>query len=216
MATVEFAGMALVIMALAFGIVEFGSLIQAQAVVTNVTREGGSIASRDINTGTDLLTLLEASTWPLNFTCPAGDATCNPTEQQNKFKIYVVRAVAGDSLNPEPTCTEQETDGTLAGSGVVSPANDPNGQCDLTPTLWDLLRYSSVDQASPLSQFTVVKVYYKHHPVTPLAEMLHLSAFAGGMGGILNFDGNPLDTNGNGDPFDDDPDSFLLSSTGVF
>ena len=205
MATVEFAGMAVLIMALAFGIVEFGSLLQAQAVVTNVTREGGSMASRDINTGTDLLNLLEASTWPLNFACPPGDAGCDQTEQNKRFHIYVARAVAGDSTNPEPTCSEQEADGTLAGNGVVSPVDDPH--CDLTDTLWDLLRYNPVDQASPLTQFTVVKVYYKHSPLTPLNGLMK--------GGLLSFDGNPLDTNGNGDPFDE-PDSFLLSSEAIF
>ena len=111
MATVEFTGMALLLMAIAFGIVEFGSLIQAQAVVTNVTREGGSLASRELKNGSDLFDLLEASTWPLNFSCLPDDRTCNPIVQERKFKIFIAKVNAGTHDSHEPTCTVQESGG---------------------------------------------------------------------------------------------------------
>lgn len=214
MATVEFAGVALIIMALAFGIVEFGSLIQAQAVVTNVSREGGSLASRDLKTGSDLLTLLEASTWPLNFTCPPEDASCVPSEQQAKFKIYVAKVDAGTSANPEPTCTVQSS-GALSGIGVTSPLQDPN--CGLTDTLWDLLRYDAAFGTSPLSQLTVVKVYYRHDPLTPLAELLKLPPYFGdGSVRLLNFDSSGFVPTGPGDENLVHYDSFLIGSKAVF
>jgi len=53
MATVEFAVLVSIALLMIFVIVDFGTLIQAQAVVTNVTREGGSLASRDLKTGPD-------------------------------------------------------------------------------------------------------------------------------------------------------------------
>ena len=211
MATVEFTGMALLLMAIVFGIVEFGSLIQAQAVVTNVTREGGSLASRDLKNGSDLLNLLEASTWPLNFSCSPGDRSCNPIVQERKFKIFLAKVNAGTSDKHEPTCTVEES-GTLVGIGVDSPEADLNGRCDLTPALWDLLHYQESFHTSLLSQLTVVKVYYRHDPVTPLAEILKVGPVFRG-GSIYNFDSSGV--------IPDPPelvqyDSFLISSKAVF
>ena len=173
-------------MAMVLGIVEFGSLIHAEAVVTNVTREGGSLASRELKNGSDVLELLEASTWPLNFSCPPGDDTCTPIVQERKFTIFVAKVNAGTSDRHAPTCTVEESGG-LVGIGVVSPEADPNGPCDLTPPLWDLLHYQEPFHTSLLSQLTVVKVYCRHDPVTPLAELLNVGPVVRG-GSIYNFD----------------------------
>ena len=211
MATVEFTGMTLLFMAIAFGVVEFGSLIQAQAVVTNVTREGGSLASRELKNGADLLKLLEASTWPLHFSCPPGDRTCNLIVQERKFKIFVAKVNAGTSDNHEPTCTVEES-GTLVGIGVDSPEADLSGRCDLTPPLWDLLHYQESFDTSLLSQLTVVKVYFRHDPVTPLATLLNVGPVFRG-GSIYNFDSSGM--------IPEPPelvhyDSFLIQSKAVF
>ena len=230
MATVEFTGVALVLMVVAFGIVEFGSLIQAQAVVTNVTREGGSLASRDLilikkadPSENDLFDLLEASTWPLNFACPQeaiDNFTCNPTNQENRFRIYVAKINAGTSESPDPTC-DVETSGELDGIGVESPANDPQGRCDLTQDLWNLLKYDDAYSTSPLTQLTVVKVYYRHDPLTPFVELLNVGPVFGG-GSIYNFDSSEAKPEPPADPDNPPPpvtinlDSFLLSSTAIF
>lgn len=211
MATVEFTGVVLVLLVVAFGIVEFGSLIQAQAVVTNVTREGGSLASRDLKNGTDLMDLLAASTWPLNFSCPSGDPTCDPVAQAQRYKIYIAKVDAGTSSSPTPTCTVQES-GNLAGIGVVSPSSDPNGRCDLPQQLWDLLTYSSTYNTSPLTQLTVVKVFYHHDPITPLAELLNIGPYFGGES-IYNFDSSGTIPT---PPAIATYDSFLISSKAVF
>ena len=213
MATVEFTGVALVLMVVAFGIVEFGSMIQAQAVVSNVTREGGSLASRDLKNGSDLFNLLEASTWPLNFSCPPESGSCNPAVQEERFKIYIAKVNAGTSGSPVPTCTVEES-GNLDGIGVVSPVEDPEGRCDLTQDLWDLLNYNDIYNTSPLTQLTVVKVYYRHDPLTPFVELLNVGPVFNG-GSIYNFDSSGAE------PDPDDPvvinlDSFLLSSRAIF
>ena len=214
MATVEFTGVALVLMVVAFGIVEFGSMIQAQAVVTNVTREGGSLASRDLKNGSDLFNLLEASTWPLNFSCPPeAGSSCNPTVQEERFRIYIAKVDAGTSGSPDPTCTVEDS-GELDGIGVESPVDDPDGRCDLTQDLWDLLTYSDTYNTSPLTQLTVVKVYYRHDPVTPFVELLNVGPVFNG-GSIYNFDSSEAK------PDPDNPvvinyDSFLLTSTATF
>ena len=211
MATIEFTGMAVLLMVIVFGIVEFGSLIQAQAVVTNVTREGGSLASRELKNGSDLMDLLAASTWPLNFTCPPGDGTCNPTVQERKFKIFVAKVNAGTSDSHSPSCAVEESGG-LVGIGVVSPEADPNGRCDLTPALWDLLQYQESFNTSLVSQLTVVKVYFRHDPVTPLAELLNVGPVFRG-GSIYNFDSSGVIPN---PPELVHYDSFLIRSKAVF
>ncbi len=211
MASFEFMSIAGVIMALAFGIVEFGSMIQAQAVVTNVTREGGSLASRDLKNGSDLLDLLEASTWPLNFSCPIDDANCIDSEQDGKFKIYVTKIDAGNSSQVDPVCSYQES-GTLSGIGISTPLEDVN--CGLSSTLWNMLKYDSSIQTTLLTQLTVVKVYYRHDPLTPLAGLLQTAPYFGnGDVTILNFDSSgvvPVE------PQLPNYDSFLVSSKAIF
>ncbi len=192
-ATVEFSMIAVVLLVLAFGIIEFGSLIQAQAVVTNVGREGGNLASRDLKTGQDLLTLLAASSTPLDF-----------QGTPERYKIYIAKADAATSDGAEPTCTVQES-GTLSGTGVESPAVDP--RCGLTNALYGYLQYDAVNGAAAISQFTIVKVYYTHVPLTPFVDMLE--QLSGGRTGILNFD--LPDTDGV-----ELPDSLLIGTTAIF
>ena len=192
-ATVEFSMIAMILITLAFGVVEFGTMIQAQAVVTNIGREGGNLASRDLKTGQDLLDLLAASSSPLDF-----------PDTPEHYKLYIAKADAATSDDEDPTCTVEES-GTLSGAGVDSPAALPN--CGLTNELYEYLEYDSVNGAAAISQFTIVKVYYAHQPVTPLAEMM--GQLSGSGSGILNFDmpdGDSLEI----------PDSMLIGTTAIF
>ncbi len=68
-------------MVLAFGVIDLGRLIHARLVVTNVSREGGSLASRDIQTGNNLIAMLQSSATPFNL--------------QTQGRIYVTRINAG-------------------------------------------------------------------------------------------------------------------------
>ena len=211
MATIEFTGVALVLMVVAFGIVEFGSLILAQAVVTNVTREGGSLASRDLENDEEILEYLVASTSPLNF-----------SDDKNQYKIYIATIEAGDSANNEPNCivtvTGDKTEGTLdevdlGGHHVVAP--DPSEQCDLPDDLWGLLTYDEnlgEFGGVALSQLTVVKIYYHQEPLTPLVSLLDLAAHAGGTT-IYNYDGSQTVPK---TPDLQTYDSFLISSKAIF
>jgi len=168
-AAVEFSFVAIILILVVFGIIEFGSVIQAQAVVTNVAREGGSIASRDILTSQDddgrsnLLNLLEASSWPLNF-----------ADNRLKFKIFIARVQAGTADDNAPSCTGTvQQSGQLNRSEVVTPSDDDDdgNKCGLTEEFWDLLTFEE-DFGAPLNQATVVTVYYEHDPLTPLANFL--------------------------------------------
>ncbi|RMH09618.1 MAG: pilus assembly protein [Nitrospirae bacterium] len=188
MATLEFAVVASMLLIMAFVIIDFGSLIQAQAVVTNISREGGSLASRDLKNGPDLLNLLAASSAPLEF-----------ETHPELYKIYIAKVDAGESAAaPDPVCTVQES-GTLSGEAVVSPAM--SATCDLPQNLYDLLKFDDTIQTSPLSQFTVVKVFYAHKPLTPLENLLDNSGQP-----LLNIDTDA----------DNIPDAMLIGSTAIF
>lgn len=196
MATVEFAVLVTMALLLVFVIIDFGTLIQAQAVVTNVTREGGSLASRDLKNVPELLDLLAKSSSPLDF-----DA--NPQQ----FKIFIAKVDAGESTaTPDPTCTVQEG-GALVGTQVLSPAS--SATCDLTQSLYDLLTFDDEIQTSPISQFTVVKVYYVHKPLTPMEALFQLSGSS-----VMNFD--YYDQFGEVGEDDGTNDTILISSKAVF
>jgi TadE-like protein len=189
LATLEFAMMATVLLALAWAVIEFGSLLQAQAVVTNVTREGGSLASRDLKTGPELFLLLERSSSPLDF-----------EHHPNQFKMFLARVQAGISPeSPVPTCTVYEH-GDLSSPNVISPTTHPH--CGLTPALYEWLQFKEQTQASALPQLTVVTVFYAHRPLTPLDGMLSLKKDIG----LLNVD---LDR-------DSVDDSILIQSQAIF
>ena len=67
-AALELALIVPIMLVLAFAIVDFGRFIQARLVVANLSREGGSLASRDMDTAPDIITMLQAGASPLNNT----------------------------------------------------------------------------------------------------------------------------------------------------
>ena len=220
LATVEFSVIATIALLMAFIIVDFGALIQAQAVVTNVTREGGSLASRDLKTGDDLMNLLQSGSAPLHF-----------QSNLDQFKIFIVKVNAAEDGESSPSCAKdaaavangyfnesgnlEDSNPEFQGQHVTNPVDDPSGRCGLPQELWDLLQYNDDPQvmASAVPQFTMVKVFWVHQPMTPLEGILHMSG-----DGAMNFD--YLDNvgavaKGQG-AHDNVADSMLLSSTALF
>ena len=196
MATVEFSVLVSMALLMVFVIVDFGTLIQAQAVVTNITREGGSLASRDLKNGPVLLDLLADSSKPLDF-----------KDNPQQYKIYLAKVDAGQSeASPDPVCTFQES-GSLVGVNVLPPT--ASSTCDLPQNLYDLLKFDEVTQVSPISQFTVVKVYYIHKPMTPMEAIFKASGKS-----VMNFD--YYDELGNVGDDDGINDTILISSKAVF
>ena len=66
-ALIEFCFILPLLVIMVLFIIDFGRLIQARIIITNVTREGGNLASRDIKTGNDLITMLQSSAAPLDL-----------------------------------------------------------------------------------------------------------------------------------------------------
>lgn len=156
---------------LVFGIIDFGRLIQARLVVTNVSREGGSLASRDIKNGAALITMLQASGKPLDLAGSLG-------------KIYIKKIEAGVSAaNPNPTITYSYDDGGLAVSSKISVSLPYLG---LSPALYSRLVFEGAPQnTSDISEVTVVEVFYKYKPITPLPNFIQNILLTDGDGSII-------------------------------
>jgi Flp pilus assembly protein TadG len=140
---------------MAFGIIEYGSILNERNALTQLAREGASIASRNLTTDQNMLDLLES-------TDNALDMANNPAN----YRIYLAQVTAGTAGNPAPACAITERGGL--NNGVAAPAL-PN--CDLDANLINYLTYDPGLGTAPVGQFTVVKVYYEHDPITPFGNL---------------------------------------------
>ncbi len=161
----EFLMMFLIFSVLAFGVVEFGARIHERNMITHLAREGASLYSRDIDTATAVVAIIKDASYSLDF-------ENKPTD----YALFVARATAG---NP-PVCVSTGGGGTLAEPEVVAPDTATN--CGLTPALLAYLQQDGAGIAQ-MQQFSVVRIYYKHTPLTPLAGLLDNDLFGGGGGG---------------------------------
>jgi len=105
--------------------------------------------------------------------------------------------------------------GTYTGVYMINPVNELN--CGLTSVLWNLLTYNDdvLVEAAPMSQFTVVRVYWVHLPMTPLDGVLGIHG-----NGALNFDYSHeitgVYTGAQGEIHDFKVDSLLVGSKAIF
>jgi Flp pilus assembly protein TadG len=168
-AALELALILPILCVMAFGIIDFGRLIQARLVVANVSREGGSLASREIIVGNALLAALQASTSPLSL--------------QVDGRIYVTRIRAGASRNsPNPVIESQVNSGGLS---VSSGIRNNLQYLGVSQALYDHLRFNTTNQTSDISDLTVVEVFYKYRPITPLPNFIQNILLTNGDGIII-------------------------------
>ncbi|WNM59802.1 TadE/TadG family type IV pilus assembly protein [Candidatus Nitrospira allomarina] len=167
-ASIELAFSLMIFLFVAFGIVEYGSIINERNALTQLAREGASLASRNLTTNQNMMDLLGSTDNALDF-----------KNYPSKYHIYLAQITAGTVANNNPTCTVVEQGG-LNGSGVAAPAL-PN--CDLPQNLYDYLVYVPGTGAT-VQQFTVLKVYYEHDPITPLGALA--TQFGWGAGSVGN------------------------------
>jgi Flp pilus assembly protein TadG len=147
-----------ILVVLAFGVIDFGHLIHARLVVTNVSREGGSLASRDIKSGTDLIAMLQSSATPFDL--------------QNQGKIYIYKIKAGDSAaDPLPYIDSKFSGGAYSASSSIT-GNVGDTPTGLSTTLFNHLRYNSANKTSDISEISVVEVFYLYTPITPLPRFI--------------------------------------------
>lgn len=165
-ATIEFAVSSLLFMFLAFATVEYGVLFSERNAVTSLAREGASLASRELTTDANIMSLLSST-----------EGTLALKGHPEKYAIFLAKIVGSTGLGQPPQCTVTPI-GTLTDPQISAPTQA--GQCDLPNNLWNYLTWQGPPLNSPgVDQFTVVKVYYQHNPITPVGGM---SPFLGGPG----------------------------------
>ncbi len=157
-AVVELSLSLILFLFIAFAVVEFGSMLNERNALTQVAREGASLASRNLTTQQNMLDLIESTDNALDFS------------DQSKFALFVAQITAGNAGNPNPVCNVAQR-GTLS-NGVIPPA-PPN--CDLPANLVNYVTFDAGSGVAPIQQFTVVKIYYQHDPITPFGGFSVLS-----------------------------------------
>ena len=180
---VELAFILPILVVLVFGIVDFGRLIQARLVVANVSREGGSLASRvgiynDAPNPTDdraefnqVMNLLLSSAFPLDVTGADG-------------KIYITRISAGfTKQNPEPWIYMRFSGGSMGAASIIKGAEgqEPDG---LSALMKGHLTYQDKNKDADIDNLTVVEVFYYYRPITPLPKVMQ-NLLLSGNDGIL-------------------------------
>ena len=159
----------IVFLFIAFGVIEFGMIFNERNALTQVAREGASLASRNLTTQANMLSLLQSTDNALDFS------------DQSNYRIFVARITAGNAGNPAPVCNIVNA-GQLTHNVQAPAAPD----CDLPANLMNYVTFNPALGVAPIQQFTVVKVYYEHDPVTPFGG---LSVLSGGTdpGSIVMF-----------------------------
>jgi Flp pilus assembly protein TadG len=145
------------ILLIVFGIIDFGRLYSARVVLTNLAREGGSLASRDIQSATNLITMLQDGASPLNL------ATSG--------QIYITKIDAGNSSqNPYPTI-----DSSSAHGGALSVQSSIGSNLQylgLPSDLYQHLVFNNSNNTADISAVTVVEVFYQFTPISPLSNFI--------------------------------------------
>lgn len=163
-AALEFAFVLPMLLVLGFGAIDFGKLIYARLIITNVSREGGSLACRfvsldDPSTIDNLFAMLKQSGLPLDLGGSQG-------------RIWISQIIAGQSADqPDPTVPyHQSTGGLDSGSAIIT-----NGDHDYLGGLSDYLHERLVfhpGHGADLNSVWVVEVFYKYVPITPLPNFV--------------------------------------------
>jgi len=149
---------------------ELGFLIHDRLIVTNVSREGGSLASRMTVIDPAFLNLLTAGAKPLPITGPNG-------------RVYVTRITSGTTdTDTQPHVTTTLTEGGLA---VASAVGARQANMGLPESIYERLIYNADNGTADIAEVTVVEVYYKHRPVTPLQRFMPTLLLTDGDGTIL-------------------------------
>ena len=181
---VEFAFILPILVMLLFGIVDFGRLIQARLVVANVSREGGSLASRvgidnDVANPTDdrsefnkVMNLLYSSAFPLDLRGADG-------------KIFITRINAGyTKSNPDPWIYMRFSEGAMGVASVITGA-EGQGPTGLSVLMRDHLTFQEKNDDADMANLTVVEVFYYYRPITPLPKLMRDLLLAGNDGILI-------------------------------
>jgi hypothetical protein len=152
-------------------VLEFGLFIESRLIITNVSREGASIASREPFIDQSITALLRRSGVPLNLAGANGE-------------IIVTRVTAGDTQDePSPRISARVSSGDL---GVNSSVGETVANMGLTPEIYGHLVFNPDIGTSDIADVTVVEVYYRYRPVTPIGEFARGMLNSAGDGVVIS------------------------------
>jgi Flp pilus assembly protein TadG len=158
-ALIEFALILPLVLILMLATIDFGRLIQTRLILSNVSREGGSIASRQVPVDTTgLAAMLFASAQPLDLEGVKGGLG----------KLIITRITAAQGAGATPTVTTSFRRGSL----VVNSKVGTGATLGLTSAVYNHLLYKETNKTADISEVTVVEVYYKYKPITPLPKFI--------------------------------------------
>jgi len=154
-----------------FATIDFGQLVQTRLVLTNVAREGGSIASRQSTLDAGVPTMLVSAAHPLALGGADG-------------KVCVSRITCGTTAkSPNPVIATQLVQGGL---GVASGVQAGAANLGLTPVMYNHLVYNATNGVADISEVTVVEIFYRYRPITPLPNFAAKLLSPNGAGMILS------------------------------
>jgi hypothetical protein len=149
------------ILMMLFAIIDLGRFIQARIVITNLAREGWSLASREIKSASDLITMLQNGSSPLDL--------------ETDGKIYIWKIKAGISKKePDPYIDDQASvseGGLSAGSSIGN--NKPF--LGLSSNLYQHLVYKNSNKTADISEVNIVEVFYRYTLITPLSIFIPIT-----------------------------------------
>ena len=151
---VEFAIILPILLMMVFAAIDFGRLFHARLVLTNLSREGASLVSREIKSATQVSTMLQAGASPLDMSA------------NGKIYIWVIKE--GNKTVPYPTASKSADVGSLNVPSTIN--NDPENMLGLNKEVYDQLVYDDAEnkKTANISQIAVVEVFYLYKPITPI------------------------------------------------
>ena len=164
-AAVELAIVLPLMLIIVFAIVDFGRLFNARLSITNLAREGGSIASRTSlispdKTAADIIAMLQQG-----ITSDLGGFATSG-------KIYVWRIKGGKEAAPNPDIDTSVSASSPGGLSVPSSIGSKLTNLGLSPTFYQHLVYKTANKMSDISSVTVVEVFYKYTPISPISNLI--------------------------------------------
>jgi hypothetical protein len=170
-ALLEFCLVVPIMLVMVFAIIDFGRLINARLIVTNLTREGGNLASRDIKSGNDLIAMLQASARPLNL--------------NQLGRIYITRIEAGTGVPASNVYPQISSPRYSAGALNVASGIQAGGTLGLTSAIYNHMVFKPANQTADINGVTVVETFYEYRPITPLPRFIANILLNNGTGMII-------------------------------
>ena len=160
-AALELAIILPVMLIIVFAIVDFGRLFNARLEITNIAREGGSLASRDIKSAASIITYLQKGA---------------SLDLAKSGKIYVWKINGGQNATaPKPaiyTANSAKAGNLLVDSSVQNSKGINASQFGFSNTFYPHLVFNTTNQMSDITEATVVEVFYRYTPISPISNFI--------------------------------------------